>query len=89
MAQTTTDLSLLESCVRTVLNLTAPRAMAVLEPLKVTIENYPNQSHVEIDVPNFPQDESKGSHKVIFDKVIYIDGVDFQEVRKSKRIKIF
>jgi glutaminyl-tRNA synthetase len=80
MAQTTTDLSLLESCVRTVLNLTAPRAMAVLEPLKVTIENYPNTSSVEIEVPNYPQDESKGFHKVVFDRVVYIDSVDFQEV---------
>lgn len=80
MAQTTTDISLLESCVRTVLNLTAPRCMAVLEPLKVTIENYPESSAIEVNVPNFPNDESKGSHKVIFDKVIYLDAVDFQEV---------
>lgn len=80
MAQTTTDLSLLESCVRTVLNLTAPRAMAVLEPLKVTIENYPHNSMIELDVPNFPSDESKGSHKIQFDRVVYIDACDFQEV---------
>lgn len=80
MAQTTTDVSLLESCVRTVLNLTAPRAMAVLEPLKVTIENFPSSSPIEISVPDFPTDESKGSHKVLFDKVVYLDAVDFQEV---------
>jgi len=54
--------------------------MAVLEPLKVTIENYPNKSMVEIDVPNFPNDETKGSHKVDFNKVVYIDSCDFQEV---------
>lgn len=81
MAQTTTDLSLLESCVRTVLNQTAPRAMAVLEPLKITIENYPHDSKVEIEVPNFPTDESKGTHKVFFDKIVYIDSCDFVEVK--------
>ena len=54
--------------------------MAVLEPLKVTIENYPNESSIEIDVPNFPNDEAKGSHKVDFNKVVYIDSCDFQEV---------
>jgi glutaminyl-tRNA synthetase len=80
MAQAVTDVSLLESCVRTVLNLTAPRAMAVLEPLKITIENFPSDSVIEIEVPNFPTDESKGTHKVPFDRVVYIDSVDFQEV---------
>lgn len=80
MAQTTTDISLLESCVRTVLNLTAPRAMAALEPLKVIIENFPEKSPIEITVPNFPTDESKGSHKILFDKIVYLDAVDFQEV---------
>jgi glutaminyl-tRNA synthetase len=55
--------------------------MAVLEPLKITIENYPNSSAVKISVPNFPNDESKGTHEVTFDKVVYIDATDFQEVR--------
>jgi glutaminyl-tRNA synthetase len=54
--------------------------MAVLEPLKVTIENFPFDSQIEIEVPNFPTDESKGTHKVPFDRVLYIDSVDFQEV---------
>ena len=81
MAQTTTDISLLESCVRTVLNLTAPRTMAVLEPLRVTIENYPTTSEKEITVPDFPADESKGSHVICVDRVVYIDAADFVEVR--------
>ena len=80
MAQTVIDLSMLESCVRTVLNSSAPRAMAVLEPLKVTIENYPHDARVELSVPNFPSDESKGSHVIYFDKVVYIDAIDFNEV---------
>jgi glutaminyl-tRNA synthetase len=87
MAQTHTDLSLLESCVRTVLNLTAPRTMAVLEPLKVTIENYPNASQVKVTVPNFPTDESKGSHEVSFDRVVFIDASDFQENPTDKSYK--
>jgi glutaminyl-tRNA synthetase len=54
--------------------------MAVLEPLKVTIENFPNQSKIELTAPNFPNDESRGSHRIYFDKVVYIDATDFQEV---------
>lgn len=84
MAQTTTDISLLESCVRTVLNVNAPRAMAVLKPLKVTIENFPSESKIELEVPNFPQDESRGTHKISFDRIVYLDSCDFNEV-----IKIF
>jgi glutaminyl-tRNA synthetase len=87
MAQAMTDVSLLESCVRTVLNLTAPRAMAVLEPLKVTIENFPFEAKIDIEVPNFPTDESKGSHTVPFDRVVYIDSVDFQENPTDKSYK--
>ncbi len=54
--------------------------MAVLEPLKVTIENFPSSSRMELTAPNFPNDEAKGCHKIYFDKVVYIDATDFQEV---------
>lgn len=87
MAQTTIELPMLESCVRTVLNLQAPRAMAVLDPIKVTIENFPHSAKVELDVPNFPQEESRGTHKIPFDKVIYIDSSDFQENPTDKSYK--
>lgn len=87
MAQTTTDISLLEACVRTVLNQTAPRAMAVLEPLKVTIENFPQDSKIEVTAPNFPADESKGSHTLSFEKVVYIDACDFVENPTDKGYK--
>ncbi len=80
MAQTVLSPSMLESCVRDVLNLTAPRVMAVLEPLKVTIKNYPFDSKIELAILNFPNDENKGSHKIHFDKTIYIDACDFKEV---------
>ena len=55
--------------------------MAVLKPLKVTIENYPHESMIEITAPNFPADENKGSHVVHFDKIVYIDRSDFIEVK--------
>ena len=79
MAQTVQSIGMLESCVRDVLNLKAPRAMAVLEPIKVTIKNYPLERPLELEVPNFPNDESKGKHKINFNKVVYIDAVDFKE----------
>ena len=59
------------------------RVMAVLDPIKVTLENYPFDSKIEVNVPNFPNDESKGTHKVTFDRVVYIDSSDFQEVWKD------
>ena len=55
--------------------------MAVLEPLKIIIENYPNSAAVKIPVPDFPTDESKGTHEVAFDKIVYIDASDFHEVK--------
>ncbi|KAK6175326.1 hypothetical protein SNE40_013814 [Patella caerulea] len=80
MAQTVIDPSLLESCIRDVLNVTAPRAMAVFDPLKVTISNFPTNAPSEVNVPNFPADEKKGFHKVPFRNVIYIEQSDFREV---------
>lgn len=80
MAQTVTDPLLLESCVRDELNVTAPRVMAVLEPLKVTIQNFDKQ--VKLSVPNFPQDPSKGSHEIAFEKTIFIEQSDFKEVEE-------
>jgi glutaminyl-tRNA synthetase len=67
-----------DSCVREVLNVTAHRAMAVLEPLKVTISNLPSDLSM-IEVPNIPGDESAGFHQVPIQKVIYIERTDFKE----------
>uniref|UniRef100_A0A8D0A3Z3 Glutamine--tRNA ligase n=1 Tax=Sander lucioperca TaxID=283035 RepID=A0A8D0A3Z3_SANLU len=80
VSQTTTEPHLLESCVRDVLNDTAPRAMAVLEPLKVTITNLPANSKSEVRVPDFPANETKGSHTVPFTHTIFIEQSDFREV---------
>ncbi len=57
--------------------------MAVMEPLKVTIENYPYDSKIEVIASNFPAYESKGSHNICFDKIVYIDSSDFVEVKIS------
>ncbi|XP_061159436.1 glutamine--tRNA ligase [Syngnathus typhle] len=83
VSQTTTEPHLLEACVRDVLNETAPRAMAVLEPLKVTIVNLPEGSKSEVQVPDFPASESKGSHTVPFQSTIFIEQSDFREVMEK------
>jgi len=78
MAQVTLDPSNLEAIVRDHLNTHAPRALAVLDPIKVTIKNFPHDKAVEVQVPNFPGDESRGHHTVDLDRVIYIDRADFR-----------
>ncbi|KAM8863049.1 glutamine--tRNA ligase [Spinachia spinachia] len=83
VSQTTTEPHLLEACVRDVLNDTAPRAMAVLEPLKVTITNLPEHSQLDVQVPNFPANEAKGSHTVPFARTVFIEQSDFREVMEK------
>ncbi|KAI2661235.1 Glutamine--tRNA ligase [Labeo rohita] len=83
VAQTTMEPHLLEACVRDVLNDTAPRAMAILEPLKVTITNLPTSAQKEVRVPDFPANEAKGSHVVPFSKTIFIEQSDFREVMEK------
>ncbi|CAK9821612.1 Probable glutamine--tRNA ligase [Anthophora retusa] len=78
-AQTVVDPSVLEACVRDVLNVTASRHMAVLEPLKITISNFPHENPVRLTVPNFPNEPDKGQHDITFDEVIYIERSDFKE----------
>ena len=74
------DYALLEHCVRENLNLKAPRAMAVLDPLKVTIENYPDGMSELIEVEINPNDESMGKKTISFSKNIFIEKDDFMEV---------
>ncbi len=73
------EYELLEHCVRQDLNKRAPRRMAVLEPLKVVITNYPDNQIEEFDAVNNPEDESAGTRKVPFSKVLYIEREDFME----------
>jgi glutaminyl-tRNA synthetase len=73
------DMELLEHCVREDLNQRAPRAMAVLRPLKVIIDNYPEGKSEEFTAPNHPQDPAMGSRKVPFGRELYIEQDDFLE----------
>ena len=71
------DVGLLEFCVREDLNKRAPRAMAVLRPLKVVLENYPDDRVEQMDVVNNPEDPSAGTRQVPFSRVLYIEQDDF------------
>jgi len=74
------DYQMLEHCVRENLNLNAPRAMAVINPLKVTIDNYPDGESELLPVEINPNDENAGTKNVSFSKNIYIEKEDFMEV---------
>ena len=75
----TTQLSLLEHCVREDLNKRATRVMGVLRPLRVVIDNYPDDLVEEMDAVNNPEDPDAGTRKVPFSKVLYIEQDDFRE----------
>lgn len=84
------DMAMLEFAVREHHNLHAPRAMVVINPLKVVITNYPDEQVELLDAPNHPQNESMGVRKVPFSKTFYIDRDDFREEanKKFKRLVI-
>ncbi|XP_063379722.1 probable glutamine--tRNA ligase isoform X1 [Cydia fagiglandana] len=73
------DPAVLDAAVRDALNVAAPRVMVVLEPLKITITNFPFAKPVSVSVPNFPNEPEKGSHEAVFSRVIYIEAADFTE----------
>jgi len=73
------DMALLENCVRDDLNEKAPRVMAVLRPLRVVIDNYPEEQVEEFDCPYHPQNKEMGCRKVPFSRVLYIEKDDFLE----------
>jgi len=76
----TVELAMLEHFVREDLNKRAPRVMAVLRPLKVVIDNYPENQTEEMDAVNNPEDASAGTRKVPFSRELYIEQDDFREV---------
>lgn len=86
----TVEMSVLEACIREDLNDNAPRAMAVLDPIKLVIENYSEAQVEELTVKNHPSDESQGSRIVPFSKELYIEAEDFREEanKKYKRLVI-
>ncbi|MDA8079920.1 MAG: glutamine--tRNA ligase/YqeY domain fusion protein [Nitrospiraceae bacterium] len=73
------DMALLEFCIREDLNLKAPRKMAVVRPLRVVIENYPEGQTEELDAVNNPEDPAMGTRKIPFSRVLYIEQDDFRE----------
>lgn len=83
------DIALLEHCVREDLNKRAQRIMAVLRPLKVIIDNYPEGQVEEFDAENNPEDPGAGTRKVPFSKVIYIERDDFMENPPKKYFRLF
>jgi glutaminyl-tRNA synthetase len=82
------DIALLEHCLREDLNKTAPRVMAVLRPLKVIIDNYPEDQVEELEAVNNPEDESSGTRKVPFSRVVYIEQDDFREDPPKKFFRL-
>ena len=82
------DIALLEHTIRQDLNKHAPRVMGVLNPLKVVITNYPEGQVEEMKAVNNPEDESAGTRKVPFSKVIYIEREDFNEDPPKKYFRL-
>jgi glutaminyl-tRNA synthetase len=82
-----TDISILESSIRDDLNNNAPRSMAVIEPVKLVIENYPQEKVESISAPNHPQNEEMGNRKIPFSREIFIDKADFQEIAPNNKFK--
>jgi glutaminyl-tRNA synthetase len=84
----TVDIALLEHCLREDLNKTSPRVMAVLRPLKVVIDNYPQEKVEELEAVNNPEDAGAGTRKVPFSRELYIEQEDFMEepVKKFYRL---
>ena len=80
----TIDIALLEHCLREDLNKTSPRVMAVLKPLKVIIDNYPEGKTEELEAVNNPEDPAAGTRKVPFSRQLYIEQEDFMEQPPKK-----
>ena len=83
------DFAMLESCVRNHLNMTSPRAMAILDPLKVVIDNYPDGKTEEVEVDYHPDHPEYGSRKMTFSKEIYIERDDFMIEPVKKYFRLF
>src|ERR1700722_7081159 len=82
------ELAMLEHFVREDLNKRSPRVMAVLRPLRVVIDNYPENQVEEMDATNNPEDESAGSRKIPFSRVLSIEQDDFREVPPPKYFRL-
>ena len=87
-ADSVVDWSLLEFCLREHLNEVAPRAMGVINPLCLVIENYPDDQDEEFEMPLHPEDDRHGTRKVPFSKVLYIEQEDFREDPPKKYFRL-
>ena len=81
------DVSLLEFCIREDLNKTAPRVMAVLDPVKLIILNYPEDKDEWLEAENNQEDESAGNRKIPFSKELFIERDDFKEHANSNELR--
>ncbi|UCG49811.1 MAG: glutamine--tRNA ligase/YqeY domain fusion protein [Phycisphaerales bacterium] len=84
----TVGIALLEHCLREDLNRTSPRVMAVLRPLKVVIDNYPEAKVIELQAVNNPEDPAAGTRKVPFSRELYIEREDFMEEPPKKFFRL-
>ena len=84
----TVEMAMLEHCIREDLNKKANRVMAVLRPIKLVIDNYPEDKVEELEAVNNPEDESYGKRKIPFSKVLYIDQDDFREEAPKKFFRL-
>src|SRR6202162_4213530 len=87
-ANSIVDVAMFEFCVREILNKTAPRRMAVLRPLKVVIENYPEGTSQELEALNHPEDKSAGTRKLRFRRELYVERDDFMENPPKKFFRL-
>ena len=86
-ADNSIEMGMLESCIREDLEQSAPRRMAVLNPLRVVITNYPQDQLEQLSAPNHPKDESMGKRLLPFERELYIDRNDFMEVAPNRKFK--
>ncbi|HFD39991.1 MAG TPA: glutamine--tRNA ligase/YqeY domain fusion protein [Anaerolineae bacterium] len=82
------DIALLEHCLREDLNKRAPRVMAVLRPLRLVIENYPEDQVEELEAINNPEDESAGTRQIPFSRMLYVERDDFREDPPKKWFRL-
>src|SRR6201746_2343721 len=87
-ANSVVDVGMLEFCIREILNKQAQRRMAVLRPLKVVIENYPEGGSEELEALNHPDDPSAGTRKIAFGRELYIEQDDFMEIPPKKFFRL-
>ncbi len=82
-----TDMKILEDAVRDDLNVVAPRTMGVIDPIRVVIENYPENQVETLQAPIHPQNENMGKREIFFSRELFIDRADFQEISPNKKFK--